>query len=335
VKNLPSFRDPSQIVLRDGGHISGLAQKVVLLSNRCALAWSGAHIVARTVIRELAQIEESKGLTPAILADYIARNPIDAKAIALIAYFVDGDQLSIFEHDCHFYEEARFKVFYGGSGVGPFWQSMKSSVDRSDALPEGDPRPSALNTAFHVLAPLLSVEFFDDAFLQQGFGGGYEVVTLDSGRLTKIDRIAFVVWSGSYDRQTEYFRLSAPRAIALHDYVGSSLVIRTTIQDSGGTEQRMPPLNRRGLHIVGPIVGGVRDKDELVRCAKSLPIEPQWVCNVLAIADPERQGGGFIIDFSTAERAATRSVRFHGPELTLAINRSYADYVEKIYTDSL
>ena len=327
---LPSFRDPEKVTVHDTREVKGLRQKVVVLSGRCAIGWTGMYAAAVVVLNELASIENTVGLTEERFERYIVDNPMDVAPLGLILFLINGEQLSVCEHDCIQYRKGGITAIYQGSGSDSFVTRLMDSVEESESLPIDDPRPSALNSAFHAVGPLLGVEFFHDMYLRSGFGGGYEVVTNVSGKLEKLDHLAFVFWRGAFNRKTGYLRLAPPRAILLQDYHGPYLALRSALFNDDSKNPPLLPIIDRGFHVIGPMVGGTENPREVARAVTQVPVEPEWVCNVLMISDSEQPTGGCIVDFSTAERAADKSIKIHGDDLRMSIQPSYVDHIEEM-----
>ncbi len=189
--HLPASRNINErIFLPPNFYVVGLSQKVVLLSEGFAIAWSGSYTQAQAVLSTL----EPLRLVASIDPSYV-RTAIDAidnslrKNLSLIALVASptGCELIAFgverPQDCG----PITQIACAGSGKKTFRELLSQfSSNVMMASPTASLDDLRNSFDFTVLSALAGEEFASTIPLQRGWGGGFEVVRFMDGRLQKI-----------------------------------------------------------------------------------------------------------------------------------------------------
>ena len=119
--HIPTIGDTRQVFPADAVFAPvGLAQKIAIIRDDFAVAWSGTQIVARTVIRELTEQFSQRAPTSAQLRDYLEQLPGDfADQLTLLAMVEEAPgRMHHLGFQAEHEDDPRFGVFRaGGSGI--------------------------------------------------------------------------------------------------------------------------------------------------------------------------------------------------------------------------
>lgn len=104
------------------GSILGLNQSVVLLGDNCVIAWTGAAVVARTVISELRAMAAKAPLSIATINAYLSQlDPTVKDQVSFVGWARDGEVFHPFWYRADIAESAMFgRISAGGNGATDF-----------------------------------------------------------------------------------------------------------------------------------------------------------------------------------------------------------------------
>src|ERR1022692_3369894 len=96
--HIPAVGDATSVFPAGFGRpIRGLEQKLVLLADNCAVAWSGTETVARMIVRELRAIASQAPLTSVAIGEYFSKlDPIDQRQVSFVGWVHEGDHFEQF-----------------------------------------------------------------------------------------------------------------------------------------------------------------------------------------------------------------------------------------------
>ena len=241
-----------------------LKQKICLLNDRVAIAWSGSYIGALTVINELMEQASLKPLTLAFLLSYFDKldKTIGQLEVSfIIAIFAPTTNKSyLIPYKATTYESEIFgKVFIIGIGKTEFLSLFKKAEPKlnKEILKGG---VGILNIATAITSPLLSLDFMGRG-LTSYFGGGYEIAYLADGKIQKADNVHYIYWHTQY-MSNGNISLPIPFQIHSYKYLHDLLSIRTIradrIEDRDG---KMKFVHSRPFTIIPPINRNVNFKE--------------------------------------------------------------------------
>jgi hypothetical protein len=227
--DIPTIGDSQNIFPEGSGFvISGITQKVNVLSENLMIAWAGGAFVAKTLLKDLASQIPPQGLTFSGLQQFLDRfrQSKEKNDLQLIGCITEGQAALSFTLGGERFNASSFgEVFVGGSGAAD-----AKSIFNASELPivlNGSltPTTNAIARALMVAGHLLQLELNTGSTLLQYYGGGYEVATLIGGRLQKVGDVTYLFWI--VDATREPMHLSNPYHAVRIQYQNDVLVLRT------------------------------------------------------------------------------------------------------------
>ncbi|SHN14460.1 hypothetical protein SAMN05216593_109197 [Pseudomonas asturiensis] len=235
---LPTIGDAHEVFGDSGWAIKGLSQKVVIINNNCALAWSGSYMAARVAISELREMSNSAPLTADGVRAFLSSHPdIIKHGASFIGYVFEQEcrKIKQFRHDAEIYNSTTFgRMMIQGSGAGAIKElSDMFSSTRMRETGQVDAKKKALSACLAMAGMLLNAELRGGASannLHSMFGGGYEVAVFSDGAFRKVGDLTFLIWTArSTSSGTE---LTMPHMIVKQAYAGDNLLIRSVRVDN-------------------------------------------------------------------------------------------------------
>jgi hypothetical protein len=226
---IPTIGDSRNIFPEGSGFvISGITQKVNILSENLMIAWAGRAFVAKTLLKDLADQIPPEGLTFHGLQEFLDRfrESKEKNDIQLIGCITEGPAALSFTLGGERFNASSFgEVYLAGTGAAD-----AKSILNSSELPiilDGSMTPTtdAITRALIVAGHLLQLELNTGSTLLQYYGGGYEVATLVGGRLQKIGDVTYLFWI--VDATRDPMHLSNPYHAVRIEYRNDVLVLRT------------------------------------------------------------------------------------------------------------
>lgn len=239
-----------------GWSISGLSQKVCLLSDSCAVAWAGSWLGARVAIAELRRRALSGPLSVEDATGYLTSEPdLRRNPAAFVGLTYSAGHL----HQFHFgAEELQTRslgpAYVSGSGAGAIHefanllQSMESTATGSPTVGN-----QAIANALSLGGMLLQSEFRGRdtaATLRSMFGGGYEIAYFSGGRMQKLPEITYVVWEAQIDESNVH--VSHPQLLIKQMYSGDHLLIKSARVESSAAAPT-PRIVDEQAHAIRPM----------------------------------------------------------------------------------
>src|SRR5450755_2498631 len=246
-----------------GRAIRDVEQKLVLLADNCAVAWSGTETVARTIVSELRAIASQVPLTSSAIAEYLSKlDPIDQRQVTFVGWVHEGDHFEQFWFNASIGEGALFgRIAAGGTGADAF-VGLASQISVG---PTG--QVSTMNGLDRVVVSLLSAmgwlfraELGSQSTPLNLFGGGYEIATFVGNKFEKIGDVLFIFWSAVVS-DARLVELKVPSLIMKQDYEGETLLLQTLRVGPGKTAAD-PPATVKEKYVIGPF-GTARAELEL------------------------------------------------------------------------
>jgi hypothetical protein len=199
LESRPIWRGPNVNISVDHGYrLVGLEQKVVIVSDRLCMAWTGRALYASALLKYLRAAERASP-EGSLIELFRAYPREDYRDLEFVAFAREQDRfLSWTSPGMVMMEYPPFQnVCVGGTGAPAFLQLL----DTDQRI-----EPSAFSTstgydrwASHALAivgQLLAKQCFTSFGLEQGWGGGFEIALYDRNhqRFTKLSGILFLMW---------------------------------------------------------------------------------------------------------------------------------------------
>ena len=214
-----------------GWGISGLNQKVNLISDNCIIAWAGEWIGAKIVISDLHRLSKIKNLTVDDLLNIIDNNPeLEKHPVQLVGLIFDQNEIIGFSSEAEEFESKSLQnVCLGGTG-GDAIRQFSQLLNNVKNIAEGNVNVVAEGIASSLFlgSLLLNTEFREGTStptLLNMFGGGYEIAFFADGKMQKLAEVTFLFWQATL---TETGCLvSYPELIVKQGYANDHLLIRS------------------------------------------------------------------------------------------------------------
>lgn len=254
---VPAVGDVHDFFDGSGWSILGLQQKVVLISERCMLAWSGSWLGARVAIADLRSIAATTSLTSEGIRAFLAAHSDVARHGTSFVGWVHEEESGRFGQFRHQAEVINAGTLGRMSLQGSGTDAIKELVDlwkgiqgRTDG--EVNSAVRAIATAFSMSSMLLRAELhggFAAPTLRSMFGGGYEVAAFFNGRFRKAGNLTLLIWSAKVTPTG--VQLSLPQLIVKQTYMDDVLLLRSArISTEGGGP---PKLIDEQRHVILPM----------------------------------------------------------------------------------
>jgi hypothetical protein len=276
--NLPTVGEVSQVFGREAVFAPvSLTQKIAIIHDDFAVAWSGTVYLARTVIRELTERFSARAPTETELRQYLDKLPDEIAENVSLLVMVAVSPSRMYHAGFGAYEESNstFGVFRtAGSGshaVGGFLQTVQSFIENEGR--QMTPFAKAMGCALTMSGQLLAREIFANDNLWEYFGGGYEVLTRVDGRWKKLEDVLTVFWLARQTTTGDVELVTNPVKVMRQTYVDDLLVIRALTLEGTRAEDR--------LYIVDP---AKRPAYEWERQRVQWPeFRAKWICHQFVI----------------------------------------------------
>ncbi len=315
--HIPTIGDINEVFPEGSGFtIVGLCQKLCILNDRLAVAWSGARYAAQIVIKKLVKASTGRDFT----LDDVMRfweNEVDQeykKEISLIGLIKNGDLINSFGFNYQRLQSERFgHVMLSGSGS----HAMADSLARLGPSPEYPLNLNilerAISTALSISTDMLGQELISPQGLLNYFGGGIEIVSLVRGKFTKIGDITYLFWYVSEDDEQK-ISFSLPETALKFTYYEDILLVRKA-EFKAENEALQLKCDDSKVHIIQSIL---RQFD--TNKVKDLPIpsfNSRWTCHYIVV---RKSDGTFELRFMV-DYVANQEYKFHFIEENNVITR--------------
>jgi hypothetical protein len=188
--HLPASRNINErIFLQPNFYIAGLSQKIVLINRRLALAWSGNYETAATLFESLKPLARLESVSSTYLETMFDSLDQGIKRdLSWISLTSSDSGSRLLTHSVGRLREYGkiTEVTCAGSGRKQF-QHIFPQLCRN-VLPVGSGHSRDDGFTASVVSAFLGEEFDRPVHLQEGWGGGFEVVRLVGGYITRLRR---------------------------------------------------------------------------------------------------------------------------------------------------
>jgi hypothetical protein len=281
-----------------GYSISRLSQKLCIISDHLAVGWSGPRIYAQTIVQEMrTSFKGGRSVSTGDLEtffqqiDYADPN-VSMVGIALEKSRTPGEvKVHRFGWRAQKHTSAVFnEVRVCGYGTEHFLRALER-VDAS-SLSAFDELPDHLKTLGKVLllsGTLLGEEITTRSNLSSFYGGGFEFVSINAGKLEKIGDITYLFW-GVKVISPEKLRLELHPVAVKFSYTRDILLVRRV--EFTKPEANLEGLSRSkrdALFIVAPIYRNLEVSEREEIRTQTLPeLEAVFYCHYFLVNFPNR-----------------------------------------------
>ena len=252
---IPSIGDVQNFFPEGSGWtITGLAQKLAVISDECVIGWAGSKLGAQLAAQDLRDLAASERLTPEGIQHFINNLNVDTRRLGTSLLGLlrtdQGFQGFAYEPDLQTTLADGTPVTLAGTGAALIAKMLRTS--RRSRLRTDDAKMHPAVKAYELGLQLggvhLRMEEAHDDQLLQFFGGLYEVAVFNGERFTKDRGVTYVLWAGKeHDAQG----FAKPDHIVTTNYLDDVLVLRSQklLWDGSGKFQ----VGDVQVHTVNPI----------------------------------------------------------------------------------
>jgi hypothetical protein len=188
--NLPASRDVNaRFAFPTDRFAVGLQQKVVILNDSLAIAWSGSFSQAQGLFEDLEPLRTTR-VDPAFLQTILDNT--DRDDLSIIALVAHDGHCALITHrvDLPTSYGIAENVVCSGSGSGTFREIVGQHATNVGILhPNLSREEQGVNFDLNLVGSMQSEEFSSPLGMLAGWGGGFEVARLSNGHISKIDNI--------------------------------------------------------------------------------------------------------------------------------------------------
>src|SRR5579859_2419584 len=188
--HIPASRDVnSRFTFPKDKFAVGLQQKVVVLNDSVAIAWSGSYLQAQDLFQSLEPLRTVTSVDPTLLLNILDNiEPARIDKISLIGMISHGGTCSLIAHrvDAPADYGVAKHVVCSGSGSSIFREIIEQFAENLDVLhPNLSNVERGANFELNLAGAMQSEEFTSPRGILAGWGGGFEVAQLSNGRISK------------------------------------------------------------------------------------------------------------------------------------------------------
>lgn len=237
-----------------GWGISGLTQKLNLVSENCVIAWAGSWIGAKIAISGLKELAQSTVLTPANILKFLeSEADLRQHEAGFVGLVHDGNALHQFQHKAEqFHSGSLGNAYICGTGAVAF-QEFSQFFDKLGirATPSVNKAIMGVSLSLMLGGWLLQLEHRGGTqahSLLNMFGAGYEIAFFSDGRIQKLPDVTYLLWEARVVNQE--VMLSLPKLIVRQTYSGDYLLVASAmLSDQDGT----PTIANEQRHVISPM----------------------------------------------------------------------------------
>jgi hypothetical protein len=274
----PLHVDPNREVLgKQSDIVSGLSQKVNVLTPRLAVAWAGSERQARLALPRLRDDVADAGYTISSVEQSLAglsKLHDDLYLTGIMTLAAHGPDIPMASFSWPNEKGKRFcshiygNVHVGGSGAKDFAQlvEMREGLEmKSDG--QLNSHTKAIAEALAMAARLSGDQMRCGSGLQDFYGGGFEIATLIGETITKVGEIAYHLWEAGPTNGGQ-IRIT-PYAVQRYSYDADLLHIRNV------QLVRAPTPYIDETYVLSPVHDPmtVAEKDKFVEDFTQLPLD--------------------------------------------------------------
>ncbi|WP_313704576.1 hypothetical protein [Massilia sp.] len=269
-----------------GWGISGLTQKVNIVSENCVIAWAGSWLGARIAISGLRDLAKQKDLTASSIISFLAADPdLKNHSAHFVGLVSQEEGLCMFQYGAEaFQSESLGTVYVAGSGAEAIREF--STIFSGMAT---NARGAVTNAAMGISKSLMMGGLLLQAELHGGysaptlrnmFGGGYEIAYYADGRMQKVPEVTFLFWDVRLTRNDSDIFL--PFLVVKQAYIGDYLLMRS-IRFGESHDKLTPNVLDEQRHVVAPIFASENRPTEVQ--LRSLAFASRLLCHCVIVHD--------------------------------------------------
>ena len=250
--NIPSLGKIETIFPKGSGYVPvKLIQKVNIVNDNLAMAWSGSYIQAKTFFKSLSHKFEDIDVTRASIEEFIMKELPDYKHYKDFHFIIMGIEKKLPFSFSIWADEKKDsflnKLVGSGSGIEDFFSEIDNSKKpyNEDTVESLDLPKQAVAFTLGLTSRLTQMELYFGSTISNYFGGGFEVAIINKGKITKLDDITYVFWNAKEETNGE-ISMGLPIKILKYKYFEKFLVIRSC--NLIGNE-----ITNQNIHIINPI----------------------------------------------------------------------------------
>jgi len=209
-----------------------LHQKIAVLGDNLIIGWSGDHLNATEVIRDLYAENKVAPVTKSTLEDYFQSLPehiwYERDGVGFLGFVKDTKGITEFGYRHTTLKTKHLgKVGFLGTGT----DDLENLVRKFPNIPYpkmGNPNPLQLAVSFALglTGNLLALELATHRSLQNFYGGGYEIASLIGGKFEKVSNVTYLFWAAEVS-DTGVRISQLPMHVMSFWYQGDILTIRS------------------------------------------------------------------------------------------------------------
>ncbi|TWB28671.1 hypothetical protein [Nitrospirillum viridazoti] len=213
-------------------HVTGMKQKVNILSDKLIIAWAGSYVQARAVMRELKEFHKKGEITQLNIMGYMEKiPPEDSWNLSLIG-FIRGET-----HTSYFYRDAirlehkyLSNVLIAGSGFHHMAQilsecEMPTTAEELQIFDNNYMAMATMNGLW-LAAQATGIEVMTGENFLDRWGGAIKIAMFNAGKAAKIGNILYTFWD-SIDNGQKIKHLKIRNHFIKTEYQDDMLVTRT------------------------------------------------------------------------------------------------------------
>jgi hypothetical protein len=294
---LPTIGDVTNFFPEGSGWtITGLSQKVALISDDCAVTWAGSKLGAQIATTQLRALAKQAPLTKEVIQSFLAKLDPDVTKLGttLLGFVRDGDDFFQFslEPEHEFVMPDGSSAHSAGTG-GKHLKDFLQSHTRTRAWGDENtvhPAQRAYETGLMLGGSLLRTERPLGYTLREYYGGGYEIAVFNGERFTKDTSATFILWDA---REHDEKGFAHPTRVISYQYDGDFLLVRA--QELKISTPGHFTFGEVSFGTVNPIYSNAQYPKEL---SPSLFTEnTHWICHCFLVSR-----GGKLQPFPLIER---------------------------------
>jgi hypothetical protein len=230
--SIPTIGNVHEVFPEGSGFtITGLRQKINLISDDCVIAWAGDMLPAMLVIKELREIAAKELISFDRLSEYFNNIREDIQNLGhfqITGWVKEPKGLRSFGFPyCNRYNSSESShIITYGTGSEMLYESLINFTFSSNLI-NGSPNvlESAVVKTLARSSVFLQHEMMTNNSLLNFFGGGYEIATLVNGKFQKVGDITYVFWQ--VQKIGDTIQVLFPIAVFKYEYLNDILLIRS------------------------------------------------------------------------------------------------------------
>ncbi|MFJ2526418.1 hypothetical protein ACIOWB_25175 [Pseudomonas capeferrum] len=271
-----------------GRGVSGLYQKIILLSESCAIACTGRVDEIVSIIHEFRKLPSEK-LTGTVMLRMLEEDTeLKIYDVGVIILTVEDSKPVITAHNVTQIDSALFEnAVAAGSGVEAFEKYLYMYGENPlGEIAEDEIVVYGTCAVLFQFSLLLHHEFnkqdFSDTFYDH-FGGGYELIAFYDGKLQKINNALYVFCKGLINSDG-FLSVDTPSLLIKQEHIDSELYIRSVHTTHKSHNESADILSDRTFLI--PPIHHINAKSQVVT---ETPIEltGEFLCLIVDVEYPD------------------------------------------------